>query len=788
MEDAIKAHSLNAENRIDTTSSPESFLAHRRPIPTGGFLDEPLSAPRTGHIDLVAERTAAFAEALFPQDAPEAAAFAREMGRLAGRWHDLGKFTPAFQDYLRKATEPDSHTSDLGRVDHSTAGAQYAVEKMGILGIGLAFVIAGHHGGLPDWDSATSKGALKARLRKSLHPEWRKQAPPEVLNSQGLPTTLPLPADGFVCAFFFRLLFSCLTDADFLATEQFMSPNKAGRRPTRPPGMQQLSDGLDGWLTKRFPDLTTAVQRHRRDILNACRARAEDPPGFFSLTVPTGGGKSFSSLAFALRHAARYGKRRVIYAIPFTSIIEQNAEAFREALAAFGTGVVLEHHANLDPDDPKNQRTRLAAENWDAPLVVTTNVQFFESLFAHRPGHCRKLHRIANTVIVLDEAQALPTTVLKPALAALKALTTTYGCSVVLCTATQPALGQRADFPIGLTEVREIMPDPKALSEALRRVRARYDATPLKDEELARRLSQEPQGLVIVNTRRHARELFEHLVSLTGGEGAFHLSARLCAAHRSTVLKAIRRCLKEGRSCRVVATQLVEAGVDLDFPVVWRSMAGLSSLVQAAGRCNREGKAPSGTLHIFAPEEERFIPKGEIRRSADQAREIMDLPDHADDPLSLQAIDHFFRLHYWNAKGNHGWDQPDVMPSFEFGCSEDVPFPFYFKTAAEKFRLIEEERKSVIIPWDDKAKEVISALTRWENPPPEALAGAGRTLQSYLVTVPTGDFDRMVQSGMIAAEPLHGRFSVLLNLSDYDAQTGLHGDLTGSMDPERLCC
>ncbi|MBF0602380.1 MAG: CRISPR-associated endonuclease Cas3'' [Nitrospirae bacterium] len=730
--------------------------------------------------------TAVFAERMFPKHRTELRTFARQIGGIAGRWHDLGKFTQAFQTYLHRATDPDCHASDLGRVDHSTAGAQYAVEILGPLGLILAYVVAGHHAGLADWDSQSSASALKSRLRKTIDQEWRSCVPGEVLDIIEFTTkSIPLPQDGFAAALFIRMLFSCLTDADFLATERFMSPDKAAQRPSEGPGMARLSKLLDEWLAARFPEAETPVHRHRHDVLSACRARAEDETGFFSLTVPTGGGKTFSSLAFALRHAAYHGLRRVIYVIPFTSIIEQTADQFREALASLGPEIVLEHHANLDVDDPKTQHTRLFAENWDAPLIVTTNVQFFESLFAHRPGRCRKLHRIAGSVIILDESQSLPVTLLRPALGVLKELTARYGCSVVSCTATQPALGWRSDFPIGLEDMRELVSDPETLFTALKRVHVHYCTQPVMDHDLAGQLAGIKQGMIIVNTRRHARELFDVLDKVS--DHCLHLSARMCPQHRTTVLNEIRERLKTGQECRVVSTQLVEAGVDLDFPVVWRAMASLSSLVQAAGRCNREGRARTGNLFIFVPYEEKHIPAGEQRRTADLTREIIELPQYGNDPLGLKAIDHYFRLHYWNAQGNHGWDREEIMQQFKLGNRPESLFPFQFKTAAERFRLIDEGQRPIIIPWDDRSRTEVETLRKIHEPTREFIAKASRALQRYIVTVPEWEFDQMIQHMMIDPEPLHGRFFILTHPGhDYDAFTGLKNNVKGPIDPARL--
>jgi CRISPR-associated endonuclease/helicase Cas3 len=404
------------------------------------------------------------------------------------------------------------------------------------------------------------------------------------------------------------MVFSCLVDADYLATEQFMAPEQAALRPSGQPSISELRDRADSYIDRLAHEADqarpgAAVNAHRARVLSACREAARLEPGFFTLTVPTGGGKTLSSLAFALRHAESHGLNRVITAIPFTSIIEQNAAHIRAALGDLNGKLVLEHHSNLDPQQEKaqTQQNRLAAENWDAPVVVTTNVQLLESLFACRTGRCRKLHRIAHSVIVLDEAQALPPGLLAPTLAALRELVRNYGCTIVLCTATQPALEKRANFPIGIDQPRPIIPHGhrEELFKGLKRVEVEQAGT-LSDDQLVDRLASEDQVLCIVNTRPHAAELFTSLCERLGETNTverqglevpavgscLHLSANMCPRHRSAVLRLIRRRLETGRPCRVISTQLVEAGVDVDFPVVYRATAGLDAIAQAAGRCN----------------------------------------------------------------------------------------------------------------------------------------------------------------------------------------------------------
>jgi CRISPR-associated endonuclease/helicase Cas3 len=401
--------------------------------------------PLETHLAEVASRTGAFA-AVFG---------AYEWGQIVGCCHDLGKASLDFQRYLFRTSDPDAGAQEgsAGRVDHSTFGARYVAESIGKhRGQMLAYCIAGHHAGLPDGtsdDESTQGGTLRKRLDGARYLIPEVNCPAVKLQEPRLNITAAANGlSGFQIAFFVRMIFSCLIDADRLATEEFCDPAKAQDRDCARPSVLELKGELDRFLEqKQSTSDETAVNRMRAKVLEDCRSSARLPPGFFSLNVPTGGGKTYSSLAFALDHASRFGLRQVVVAIPFTSIIEQTADAYRQALRSLAEHGLIEHHTNINPrhDTRSNQ---FGTENWDAPVVVTTNVQFFESLFASATSPCRKLHRLARSVIVLDEAQTIPVELLKPALEALKELVLNYGCSIVLCTATQPALERRSDFEL----------------------------------------------------------------------------------------------------------------------------------------------------------------------------------------------------------------------------------------------------------------------------------------------------------------------------------------------------
>lgn len=477
----------------------------------------------------------------------------------------------------------------MSRVDHSTAGAIHAIAHLGQIGTILAYAIAGHHAGLPDYESdTTGRAALSQRLKQiGLLKACKNNIPSDILNQQ-ISKEGPKGADP---AFWIRLLFSCVVDADFLDTEDFLDPEKAANRGKYPELTTLLSLFFEYMQKKQAGSADTKVNRIRADVLRQCISKASEPPGIYTLTVPTGGGKTLSSLAFGLHHAAKYHKRHIIYVIPYTSIIEQTADQFR----AIFPDAVVEHQSNLDVDDPTkdNVQTRLACENWDAPLIVTTSVQFFESLFASRTSRCRKLHNIVNSIVILDEAQLLPPEFLNPVLHVMKELQKNYGVTLLLSTATQPALGPQPSFHFdGLPNTVEIMDNPLELHAQLKRV----DITIPQDlnqpqswDDLASELKQYNSVLCIVNRRDDCRILWSKMPS-----GTFHLSALMCGAHRSAKIRIIKERLQHRIPTRVISTQLVESGVDVDFPVVYRAMAGLDSIAQATGRCNREGILDGG--------------------------------------------------------------------------------------------------------------------------------------------------------------------------------------------------
>ena len=746
--------------------SPLIYYAHSAQDKLGNLLPYKHWQTLQSHLVNVGEIAAEFARVFGAQ----------EIAYQTGQLHDLGKYSEPFNHRLHGGPS----------VDHATAGAKVAIERWGnVIGKLMAFCIAGHHAGLANGNGeGDNRRTLKQRLAlqfgadiPTLDNLWQQ----EIKLPQNL-SAPPLKADAhhpfFSYAFFTRMLYSCLVDADYLDTEAFYLnlENNAVERGGYP-DLNALQHNFNQFINafrRRVAQASeqteaekrnAALNRLRSEILDHAVEQAAQPQGLFTLTVPTGGGKTFTSMAFALEYAKRHGMRRVIYVIPFTSIIEQNAAEFRKAFGELGEQAVLEHHSTFDDGKLQNEATkdklRLASENWDAPIVVTTAVQFFESLFADRSSRCRKLHNIAGSVIILDEAQMLPLNLLLPIMQAIKELAQNYRCSVVMCTATQPAVQAENGFYRGFENVREIAPKPTALFDKLRRTSVQHIGTQT-DADLLAKLGEHPQMLVIVNNRRHARSLYDQAKHL---DGTFHLTTLMCAKHRSQKLNEIRGRLKNGEPCRVIATSLIEAGVDVDFPLVMRAEAGLDSVAQAAGRCNREGKRPSENsfVWIFAPEDKWKVPP-ELATQAAVMRLTAD--SFSDDLLSTQAVAAYFAELY-QLKGSELDNKKILKMHNDTGQSLDFPF----QTIADKFRMIESHMQPLIIPFDVDAENLISSLHHADH-----IGGLLRKLQPYNVQIPEKALAALYKAGRI--EPINEKnfgkqFYTLIGLDLYDDVAGL---------------
>lgn len=694
-----------------------------------------------------------------------------DLAYIAGLIHDLGKYSLEFQKRLRGGK----------KVDHSTAGAkeletllkgtpQEALAKL------LLYPIIGHHTGLPDYgDESDLEGrTLCVRLKKEI-PGYSDYKSELDLSSIPLPQRLhirpPKGKLGFSLSFLIRMVYSALVDADFQETETYMQGNKGRGGYEHIPS---LRDRLNTYL-RGFENPTTNINHKRTETLQACIQKAKEKPGFFTLTVPTGGGKTLASMAFALNHAAANQMCRVIYVIPFTTIIEQNATIFK---AILGEDNILEHHSNFDWEIKKREasetsdnrtnnaytKLKLATENWDIPIVVTTNVQFFESLFANKSSRCRKLHNIAKSVIIFDEAQMLPREYMRPAMAAVWELVTNYGASAVFCTATQPGLER---FLPEKTELLELTPEPQALFDFYKRVQVK-NLNKLTDKELLSRLNSHDQALCIVNTRRHASGLFGGL----RGEGNYHLSTLMCPAHRKAKLAEIRDRLKNGQPCRVVSTTVMEAGIDLDFPVGYRALTGLDSINQAAGRVNREMKRSLSEIFIFEPISEYV---NSTPRFISQAVEVsrMVLRDHAEAPISIPAIDAYFKQLYNLQDPKVSFDYKQIL-----ACFDDPDARFKFETAAHLFQIIEDETETVIIPYNPEAYNLIEELKSTQYPSPIL-----RKLQPYTVSIYRVEFDKLVTKGVLLTIADNYNFLNMQNFPDhYNPDRGLIVSESGGGD------
>ncbi len=734
------------------------------------------------HLQCVGELAARFAAQMNPAYAI--------IARWAGQLHDLGKYRDAFQEYLAGQRRGDTDTH------HAVYGAALAAERSCET---LAFAIAGHHAGLHDI----------SELENLIHkPSYRasERLPEVVTRFEGELEVIPesFSQPDFVDTnsktdLFVRMIFSALVDADFLDTEKHFLCGKERTAPTLNPAelLARLNDARAKKAQKALAEATTdearELARLRNRIYEQCVEAGQLPPGFFNLTVPTGGGKTLAGMAFALAHAARHELRRIIVVIPYLSIIEQNADEYRRILDPNNEDIVIENHsAVVLPPQEEGAEIRspleYAAENWDAPVIVTTAVQFVESLFANRPSRCRKLHNIAGSVVLLDEAQTLPAHLLHPLLSAMRELRESYRVSFVFSTATQPAFRRAFSLRVGFKEgeTEDLIKDPGHLYKRLQRVRYEF---PQADEkrswvEIAALMRAREQSLCIVNTRRHARDLWDELKRAAGDEEAqsiIHLSSALCAEHRFAIIGAtenpqagsIRQRLQTGLPCRVVSTQLVEAGVDLDFPLVFRALGPLDAIVQAAGRCNREGrlrdaagKPMFGRVIVFNPADEG-LPQGSYRTGTQTAASML----HGLEPDSL-ATDHELFAKYFSslyAKLN----EANIGDQIEKDRGD-----LKFRTVARAARVITDAGSPVIAPYGS-ALEIVQAIR-------DRAAQIGRPfierkdfrrLQRYMVNVRVNDFDLLKQRGglrkLFPQFPHYDPGIHLLDVGFYDPQLGL---------------
>ena len=723
------------------------------------------------HLHKVAKLAKQFAEPL---------GLAAEAG-LAGLLHDLGKYANRFQDRL--------HDNSIHGINHWAAGSAHAGETLKQLAV--AFAVDGHHTGMPALDGSESlKQTVKRRADVNAWQEWTGcvESILQLLDRQRQSDGMELPSlppramnDRFAEALRTRMLFSCLVDADFLDTEAHFKPQATALRTIPALRPEQALKLLREHLAAKPAD--GEVNQRRRHLLSDCLAAAAQPPGLFTLTAPTGSGKTLSSLAFALQHISTHNAalaaddprrlRRIIVVIPFTSIIEQTAQVYRDLFEPdFGPDYVLEHHSAVTPrerredegrdaEEERLRRARLAAENWAAPLVVTTSVQFFESLFSNRPSDCRKLHSIGRSVVLFDEVQTLPPRLVPSLLSAVRLLTDpegSYGTTAVFMTATQPAFAAAGKaLPYGWNPV-EISSEPEAMAEALRRTRIKL---PAKDEsasweDIAQRLLSNSQSLCVVNTTKDARQLFQLLRS-RANEGCFHLSARLCPAHRREKLDAIRACLHNGLPCRLVSTQLIEAGVDVDFPIAFRALGPLDSIIQTAGRCNREGRhAEPCPVVVFRPAD-GGLPRGAYGLAKAKTEEFLTRHPNAINELHLPA---FYAAYFSELYGLLGPKARQDDPVF--AASEALDFP----KASEECRLVGDETRAVLVKWK-QGEELAEKLRREKH----LTADECRRAQRYSVNLYQSEFFTAQARGYIYQPAEDWNFWVWN--SDYNDDLGL---------------
>ena len=670
---------------------------------------------------------------------------AGEIAYIAGLTHDLGKYSNQFQEYL------------LGKgssVEHSISGAYFLAENYKKFGPILAIMIAGHHAGLHNL--ADIKGKINIKKKKDFIQEsidnYNKYLDIPDLNFNNLNIDLGDPLE---VEFFIRMVFSTIVDADYLDTEAHFDINRHLLR--------ELNNSLEDLWTDFENDQQrlinnsedTYVNKIRKKIYRSIINNADRDNDFFSMTVPTGGGKTRSGLGFALKHAVYNNMERVIVVIPYTNIIEQTANEYRKIL---GENCVLEHHSNFnyESDDEKESKIKLATENWDMPVIVTTSVQFFESIFASRTSKTRKLHNIANSIIIFDEVQTLPPGYLRSIMQIMKQLVKNYNSSIVFSTATQPAFKDREGFN-GIKDIKELAPEPEETYKKLNRVKYNFDYLNKKMSwsEVADKMLEKSQALAVVNTRDDARELFS-ILKKRNIVNIFHLSTYMCAAHRKKVLAKVKEKLSNSASCYLVSTQLIEAGVDIDFPLVLRAISPLDSIVQAAGRCNREGNLEAGEVIIFEPKDLK-LPKGVYKTATGITKLFLDNPDNLQKPDIF--FDYFNRLY-----SDVNLDKKDI---------QELRKSLNYRKVASEFKLIPDDTVNVIIENNDLVDELpvnINGIKKKEFISREEW----RKLQPYLVSIRKYKINDLRKEGLIS-ELIE---DVYIWTGNYDEDEGIKKEFT----------
>jgi CRISPR-associated endonuclease/helicase Cas3 len=742
-----------------------AFYAHTPPKDSEDF--HPLKA----HLSKVANKAKKFA----------AKFNAGELAYYAGLWHDLGKYNPEFQKYLEQChadTKAGIKNKRRGK-PHAIYGAILAEEQLPF----LAPIIYGHHSGLPNFDELELEDAAEDSEWSKIYDRVIISAENEIDNlypTENLEEYLDnLPQNPLFADVFYRLLFSCLIDADHLDTEGHFYKKKAESRQSYE--RKKISELWSTFDKKQQIFIQKSQQKKsnlevnsiREEVYQACIDAAKKTPGIFKLAVPTGGGKTRSGLAFALKHADEYKLDRVIVAVPYTSIIEQTVRVYRDIL---GDESVLEHHSAVkaefvnetegefnQADEGAQQyqaQARLVTQNWDAPLIVTTTVQLFESLFGNRTSKCRKLHNIVNSVIILDEVQTLPIKLLQSIVNMLEELVINYNVSVVLCTATQPALDSISGYFQGFDRslMRDIIEPDRSRQMFQQLKRVEYNTLSIQQDnkwtwdDLKDKLQHQDRALVIVNTRKDAlkvlnslemeskryldKELPETLVNQTLQESKIlHLSTLLCGAHREAVLAEVKKRLlsENNQPCLLISTQVVEAGVDLDFPTVYRAIAPLDRIIQAAGRCNREGLRSLDESQVFVFElEEGSIPKGEYKIATDRTRDLLkNSTFNFHDPTIFK---NYFETLY-------------KLKSTDSEEIEKLREQHNFPEVASKFKLIEDNSVSIVVPYNEMVKELLRDIEK------QGLQRNDfRQLQPYIVSLPQREFNNAKKDGNI--EPL----------------------------------